>query len=195
MCTCLKNTEILLSCAQDKSPPTLSCLIYPWGDPKCSPLLFLWASGSSCAGTSHFLLGVRRVRGRRGGANAAPVSRALGCAASAGGDCLRKSASQGKGFVAESGRFLATKTPLAFALWQLSLRRLAALLERCSDPSLELLRALSAWQEPCLGDGRVGAAGTQRQQKRIATIARSRPQRPLRPRWRLLWSPAHPKTT
>lgn len=121
VCTCLKNTEILLSCAQDKSPPILSCLNYPCGTQKCNPLLFLSASGSSCAGSSHFLLGVRRVRGKGGGANGALVSRALGAAASAGGDCLRKSACRGQCFVAESDRFLATKTPLAFLVRRLSL--------------------------------------------------------------------------
>lgn len=130
----------------------------------------------------------------RRGQRCSGFSRAWRC-----GQCGRRLLAQvclpGKGLCGRNDRFLATKTPLAFAVRRLSPRKIITLLRRCRSPSPELLQALSAWQEPCLGDGRVGAAGTQRQQKRIATIARSRPQRPLRPRWRLLWSRAHPKTT
>lgn len=49
------------------------------------------------------------MRGRRGGAGFAELSRGLAAAASAGGGCLRKSAGVGTSFVAENG-FIDTKT-------------------------------------------------------------------------------------
>lgn len=52
-------------------------------------------------------------------------------AGSAGGDSLRKSACLGKGFVAESDWFLATKAPLAFAVQRPSLSKIATFLRRC----------------------------------------------------------------
>lgn len=50
------------------------------------------------------------MRGRRGGAGFAELSRGLAAAASAGGGCLRKSAGVGTSFVAENGWFIDTET-------------------------------------------------------------------------------------